>query len=278
MPRIARHEVLTKFRAMIAREEPIVGGGAGTGLSAKCEEEGGIDLIVIYNSGRYRMAGRGSLAGLLAYGNANEIVCEMAREVLPVVRHTPVLAGVNGTDPFMIREEFLQRLIALGFSGVQNFPTVGLIDGTFRANLEETGMGYGHEVDLIRAARAHDLLTTPYVFDAQSATDMARAGADIVVCHLGLTTGGAIGAETALKLDACVDRIEAWGAAARRINSEVIVLCHGGPIATPEDAGWILSQCPGCNGFYGASSMERLPTERALTETTRQFKKIVRTR
>jgi predicted TIM-barrel enzyme len=263
---------------MIAREEPIVGGGAGTGLSAKCEEEGGIDLIVIYNSGRYRMAGRGSLAGLLAYGNANEIVCEMAREVLPVVRHTPVLAGVNGTDPFMIREEFLQRLIALGFSGVQNFPTVGLIDGTFRANLEETGMGYGHEVDLIRAARAHDLLTTPYVFDAQSATDMARAGADIVVCHLGLTTGGAIGAETALKLDACVDRIEAWGAAARRINSEVIVLCHGGPIATPEDAGWILSQCPGCNGFYGASSMERLPTERALTETTRQFKKIVRTR
>jgi predicted TIM-barrel enzyme len=278
MPRIARHEVLTKFRAMIARREPIVGGGAGTGLSAKCEEAGGIDLIVIYNSGRYRMAGRGSLAGLLAYGNANEIVCEMAREVLPVVRHTPVLAGVNGTDPFMIREEFLQRLIALGFSGVQNFPTVGLIDGTFRANLEETGMGYGHEVDLIRAARAHDLLTTPYVFDAQSATDMARAGADIVVCHLGLTTGGAIGAETALKLDACVDRIEAWGAAARRVNSEVIVLCHGGPIATPEDAGWILSQCPGCDGFYGASSMERLPTERALTETMRQFKKIVRTR
>jgi len=277
MARIARGEILTKFRAMIARGEPIVGGGAGTGLSAKCEEAGGIDLIVIYNSGRYRMAGRGSLAGLLAYGNANEIVCEMAREVLPVVRHTPVLAGVNGTDPFMIRGEFLQRLIALGFSGVQNFPTVGLIDGTFRANLEETGMGYGLEVDLIRAARECDLLTTPYVFDEQSAADMARAGADIVVCHLGLTTGGAIGAATAVTLEACVPRIDAWAEAARRVNPDVIVLCHGGPIATPANAGWILARCAGCDGFYGASSMERLPTEVALTETTRLFKRVTRT-
>jgi len=276
MPRIARSEILAKFRGMIARNQPIIGGGAGTGLSAKCEEAGGIDLIVIYNSGRYRMAGRGSLAGLLAYGNANEIVCEMAHEVLPVVRHTPVLAGVNGTDPFMIPGEFLQRLITLGFSGVQNFPTVGLIDGVFRANLEETGMGYGLEVELIRAARALDLLTTPYVFAEAEATAMARAGADIIVCHMGLTTGGAIGAETALKLEDCVAPIEAWAAAARREKPDVIVLCHGGPIATPDDARWILSQCPGCNGFYGASSMERLPTEVALTETTRSFKQIDR--
>ncbi|HVL56619.1 MAG TPA: phosphoenolpyruvate hydrolase family protein [Burkholderiaceae bacterium] len=276
MPRIARSQILEKFRGMIARRQPIVGGGAGTGLSAKCEEAGGIDLIVIYNSGRYRMAGRGSLAGLLAYGNANEIVVEMAREVLPVVTRTPVLAGVNGTDPFMIRDSFLRRLIDLGFSGIQNFPTVGLIDGTFRANLEETGMGYGLEVDLVRAARALDLLTTPYVFCEQEAIDMTQAGADVVVCHLGLTTGGAIGAHTALTLADCVPRINAWAQAALKTRRDVIVLCHGGPIATPQDAQYILERCPECHGFYGASSMERLPTETALTETTRRFKAIAR--
>jgi predicted TIM-barrel enzyme len=271
MPRIARTEILSRLRTKIARGQPIVGGGAGTGLSAKCEEAGGIDLIVIYNSGRYRMAGRGSLAGLLAYGNANEIVCEMAHEVLPVVRATPVLAGVNGTDPFMIPAQFLRRLIDLGFSGIQNFPTVGLIDGTFRANLEETGMGYGLEVDLVAQARALDLLTTPYVFSEANAKDMAAAGADIVVCHMGLTTGGSIGASTALKLADCVDPINAYAAAAKSVNPDVLVLCHGGPIATPEDASWILSRCANCHGFYGASSMERLPTEVALTEATRKF-------
>ncbi|MDR6857640.1 phosphoenolpyruvate hydrolase family protein [Variovorax guangxiensis] len=276
MPRIARTTLLERFRAKIAAGRPIVGGGAGTGLSAKCEEAGGIDLIVIYNSGRYRMAGRGSLAGLLAYGNANEIVCEMAHEVLPVVKHTPVLAGVNGTDPFMIPEEFLRRLVGLGFSGVQNFPTVGLIDGTFRANLEETGMGYGLEVDLIARAHAMNLLTTPYVFSEADARAMAAAGADIIVCHMGLTTGGAIGAETALTLDDCVARIDAWAAAAHAVNREAIVLCHGGPIATPDDARHVLSRCPACHGFYGASSMERLPTETALTETTRRFVQITR--
>lgn len=271
MPRIARQSILGRLHAKIASGTPIVGGGAGTGLSAKCEEAGGIDLIVIYNSGRYRMAGRGSLAGLLAYGNANEIVCEMAREVLPVVKKTPVLAGVNGTDPFMIPEQFLRRLVDLGFSGVQNFPTVGLIDGTFRANLEETGMGYGLEVEMIARAHAMDLLTTPYVFSEAEATAMAKAGADIVVCHLGLTTGGSIGAETALKLADCVAPIRAWAAAAKAAKPDVIVLCHGGPIATPEDAQYILRHCPECHGFYGASSMERLPTEVALTETTRRF-------
>ena len=276
MARIPRTILLDRFRAKIAAGKPLIGGGAGTGLSAKCEEAGGIDLIVIYNSGRYRMAGRGSLAGLMAYGNANEIVCEMAAEVLPVVRHTPVLAGVNGTDPFMITGQFLRRLIDLGFSGIQNFPTVGLIDGNFRANLEETGMSYALEVDLIRAARAMDLLTTPYVFSEQNARDMAAAGADIVVCHLGLTTGGAIGAETAMKLADCVAPINAWAAAARSVNPEVIALCHGGPIATPADAQYILRQCPGCDGFYGASSMERLPAEVALTETTRLFTQIAR--
>ena len=271
MPRIARQTLLARFRAKIAAGLPLIGGGAGTGLSAKCEEAGGIDLIVIYNSGRYRMAGRGSLAGLLAYGNANQIVCEMAHEVLPVVKHTPVLAGVNGTDPFMIPEEFFARLIALGFSGVQNFPTVGLIDGRFRANLEETGMGYALEVEMMARAHALDLLTTPYVFSEADARAMTEAGADIVVCHLGLTTGGAIGAETALTLSDCVAPINAWVAAARSVNPEVIVLCHGGPIATPDDAQFILRHCPGCNGFYGASSMERLPTEAALTDTTRRF-------
>jgi len=276
MPRIARSTLLQRFRAKIAAGQPIIGGGAGTGLSAKCEEAGGIDLIVIYNSGRYRMAGRGSLAGLLAYGNANEIVCEMAREVLPVIKHTPVLAGVNGTDPFLITDSFLRRLIDLGFSGIQNFPTVGLIDGTFRANLEETGMSYALEVELIAKARALDLLTTPYVFCEADARAMAGAGADIVVCHLGLTTGGAIGAETALTLADCVPRIDAWAAAAQEVNPDVIVLCHGGPIATPQDAQYVLAHCRACDGFYGASSMERLPTEVALTDTTRRFVGITR--
>jgi predicted TIM-barrel enzyme len=276
MPRIARQEILQRLRAKAARGAPIVGGGAGTGLSAKCEEAGGIDLIVIYNSGRYRMAGRGSLAGLLAYGNANEIVVDMAQEVLPVVRHTPVLAGVNGTDPFMLTGRFLRTLADLGFSGVQNFPTVGLIDGTFRANLEETGMGYGLEVELIARARALDLLTTPYVFSEAEAREMAKAGADIVVAHMGLTTGGSIGAETALKLADCVAPINAYAAAAKAVKPDVIVLCHGGPIATPEDASFILARCPDCHGFYGASSMERLPTEVALTETTRRFTQIKR--
>ena len=277
MPRIARQTLLDRFRAKIAAGRPLIGGGAGTGLSAKCEEAGGIDLIVIYNSGRYRMAGRGSLAGLMAYGNANQIVCEMALEVLPVVKHTPVLAGVNGTDPFMIPDQFLRQIIDLGFSGIQNFPTVGLIDGTFRANLEETGMSYALEVELITRARAMDLLTTPYVFSEADARAMAQAGADIVVCHLGLTTGGAIGAGTALQLADCVAPINAWAAAAKAINPEVIVLCHGGPIATPDDAQYILRHCPACHGFYGASSMERLPTEVALTDTTRRFTQITRT-
>jgi predicted TIM-barrel enzyme len=274
--RFPRRDILARFRAMIAEGRPIVGGGAGTGLSAKCEEAGGIDLIVIYNSGRYRMAGRGSLAGLLAYGNANDIVLEMAAEVLPMVTRTPVLAGVNGTDPFMLRGPFLERLRDLGFSGIQNFPTVGLIDGVFRANLEETGMGYALEVETIAAARELDLLTTPYVFSERDARDMTAAGADIVVCHMGLTTGGAIGAETALTLDGCVARINAWAAAARAVRDDVIVLCHGGPIAMPEDAEHILRACPDCHGFYGASSMERLPTEIALTEQTRRFKAISR--
>ena len=271
MARIDRKTLLERFRAKIAKGQPLIGGGAGSGLSAKCEEAGGIDLIVIYNSGRYRMAGRGSLAGLMAYGNANEIVCEMAHEVLPVVKHTPVLAGVNGTDPFMIPDQFLRRLIDLGFSGIQNFPTVGLIDGTMRANLEETGMSYGLEVEIIERAHKMDLLTTPYVFSQDNARDMARAGADIVVCHMGLTTGGAIGAETAMKLADCVEPIQAWAAAAKAVNPQIIVLCHGGPIAMPEDAKYILQQCPSVHGFYGASSMERLPVEQALTETTRRF-------
>ena len=276
MARIPRDEILRKLRAKVKRREPIIGGGAGTGLSAKCEEAGGIDLIVIYNSGRYRMAGRGSLAGLMAYGNANDIVLDMAREVLPVVKSTPVLAGVNGTDPFMIIDDLLSRISGLGFSGIQNFPTVGLFDGTIRAQLEETGMGYGLEVQVIRRAHELDLLTTPYVFSEQNARDMAKAGADVIVCHLGLTTGGAIGANTALKLKDCVPLIERWAAAARKVNPEVIVLCHGGPISAPKDASYILKHCPGCNGFYGASSMERLPTERAITETTMKFKRIKR--
>ena len=274
MPRIPRQDCLKKFRAMIRRGEPIIGGGAGTGLSAKCEEAGGIDLIVIYNSGRYRMAGRGSLAGLMAYGNANDIVLDMAREVLPVVKRTPVLAGVNGTDPFMLTDDFLRRLIELGFSGVQNFPTVGLFDGTIRAQLEETGMGYGLEVEMIRAAHERDLLTTPYVFSEQNAVDMAKAGADIVVCHLGLTAGGAIGAETALRLKDCVPLVDSWAAAARSVNRDVIVLCHGGPIAEPDDARYVLERTHGVKGFFGASSMERLPTEIAMIENMRRFKNL----
>jgi predicted TIM-barrel enzyme len=274
MPRIERKVLLEKFRGMIARKEPIVGGGAGTGLSAKCEEAGGIDLIIIYNSGRYRMAGRGSLAGVLAYGNANEIVKEMAREVLPVVKKTPVLAGVNGTDPFLLVDHFLDELMAMGFSGIQNFPTVGLIDGRLRQNLEETGMSYGLEVDLIAKANAKDMLTTPYVFNPDEAAAMAKAGADIIVAHMGLTTGGSIGAGTALKLADCPKVIDACAEAARKVRKDVILLCHGGPICSPEDAAYILKSVPGIHGFYGASSMERLPVEIALTEQTRAFKKI----
>jgi len=276
MARFERSALLEKFRAMVARGEPIVGGGAGTGLSAKCEQDGGADLIVIYNSGRYRMAGRGSLAGLLAYGDANAIVVEMAREVLPVAQRTPVLAGVNGTDPFRQMDVFLREIKALGFSGVQNFPTVGLIDGTFRANLEETGMSYALEVDMIAQAHALDLLTTPYVFNEAEAEAMARAGADIIVCHMGLTTGGAIGAQTALKLADCPALIDAWATAALRVRPDILVLAHGGPISEPEDANFIMKQTKTCHGFYGASSMERLPVERALTDQVRRFKAIGR--
>ncbi|MBT3628216.1 MAG: phosphoenolpyruvate hydrolase family protein [Rhodospirillaceae bacterium] len=272
MPKFERTALLQKYRAMVAAREPIVGGGAGTGLSAKCEEAGGIDIIAIYNSGRYRMAGRGSLAGLLAYGNANEIVKEMAAEVLPVVSHTPVIAGVNGTDPFVVMENFLAELKAMGFAGVQNFPTVGLIDGVFRANLEETGMGYDLEVEMIRTANQLDMLTTPYVFNAEDARAMAAAGADLIVCHMGLTTSGAIGAQTAKSLDDCVAMIDDWAAAALAVKDDAIILCHGGPIAAPEDAAFVLQNCKHVNGFYGASSMERLPTEIALTEQTRKFK------
>jgi predicted TIM-barrel enzyme len=265
---------MERFQDMKRRRIPIVGGGAGTGLSARCEEEGGIDLIVIYNSGRYRMAGRGSLAGLLAYGNANDIVMDMAKEVLPVTKRTPVLAGVNGTDPFCMFDKFLDDLKAVGFSGIQNFPTVGLIDGTFRANLEETGMSYSQEIDLVALAHGKDMLTTPYVFNPDEAAAMARAGADIIVCHLGLTTGGSIGSKTALKLQDCPAIVDAWSEAALRVNKEAIVLVHGGPVSSPDDASFILKNTKNCHGFYGASSMERLPTEVALTEQTRRFKAI----
>jgi len=273
---LERSALVDRFRTMVARGEPIVGAGAGTGLSAKCEEAGGADLIVIYNSGRYRMAGRGSLAGLMAYGDANQIVMDMAAEVLPVVKHTPVLAGVNGTDPFCHFDQFLDHLKAIGFSGIQNFPTVGLIDGVFRANLEETGMSYGLEVDMIAKAHAKDMLTTPYVFNADEAAAMARAGADIIVCHMGLTTGGAIGATTALKLKDCPALVDAWAEAALRVRYDVIVLVHGGPVAEPADAEYVLKNTRNCHGFYGASSMERLPVEVALTEQTRKFKRIAR--
>ena len=274
MPRLERKEILQRFRDMIAGRVPIVGGGAGTGLSAKCEEAGGIDLIIIYNSGRYRMAGRGSAAGLLAYGNANEIVKEMAREVLPVVRTTPVLAGVNGTDPFVLMPQFLAELKGMGFSGVQNFPTIGLFDGIMRASFEETGMGYGLEVDMIAQAHTLDLLTTPYVFNPEEATAMTNAGADIIVAHMGVTVGGSIGASSAKSLDTCVQLIDEIAGAAVKIRKDVIVLYHGGPIAMPEDAEYVLKHARICHGFYGASSMERLPTEIALTDQTRRFKRI----
>ena len=274
MPKFERKDLMAKFQKMKADRVPIIGGGAGTGLSAKCEEAGGIDLIVIYNSGRYRMAGRGSLSGMMAYGNANDVVLEMAREILPAVSKTPVLAGVNGTDPFCIFDHFLGHLKDLGFAGIQNFPTVGLIDGNFRKNLEETGMSYGREVDLIRLASQMDMLTTPYVFNADEAAEMAKAGADIIVCHFGLTTGGSIGAETALKLEDCPAMANEWAEAALKVNKDAIVLVHGGPVSSPEDASYMLNNTDNCHGFYGASSMERLPTEQALTEQTRKFKAV----
>ncbi|MBI5384171.1 MAG: phosphoenolpyruvate hydrolase family protein [Verrucomicrobia bacterium] len=270
----SRTDILKRFRKKIAQGQPIIGGGAGTGISAKCEEAGGIDLIVIYNSGRFRMAGHGSLAGLMPFGDANAIVLEMANEVLPVVKKTPVLAGVCGTDPMRIMGRFLEQVKAVGFAGVQNFPTVGLIDGTFRANLEETNMGYDKEVEMIRLAHEMDLLTTPYVFNPGEATRMTKAGADILVAHMGLTTKGSIGAKSAKTLDQCVPLIEAIAKAARAVRKEIILLCHGGPIAEPEDAAYILKHCPGIHGFYGASSMERLPTERAIKEQTEKFTKI----
>ena len=276
MAKFERRAILERLRTKIRDGVAIIGGGAGTGLSAKCEEAGGIDLIVIYNSGRYRMAGRGSLAGLLAYGNANEIVVEMAPEVLPVVKNTPVLAGVNATDPFIDLDHFLDQLQSLGFAGVQNFPTVGLIDGNFRKNLEETGMSYGYEVDLIRKANARDMLTTPYAFDVDEGVEMVKAGADLLVCHMGLTTGGSIGADTARTLEGCAALINDMAEAAKKVRRDIMVICHGGPIAMPEDAEYILNNCPDCHGFYGASSMERLPTEIALIEQTRAFTNISR--
>jgi predicted TIM-barrel enzyme len=269
-----RASILTRLREKVARGEPIIGGGAGTGLSAKCEEAGGIDLIVIYNSGRYRMAGRGSLSGLLAYGNANEVVKEMAHEVLTAVRQTPVLAGVCGTDPFLLRDHFLRELKDMGFAGIQNFPTVGLFDGIMRANLEATGMSFNMEVECIAAAHALDLLTTPYAFNVPEAVQMTRAGADIVVAHMGLTTSGTIGAKTAKSLDQCVIDIQAMAEACKSLRRDCLVLCHGGPIANPPDAQYILERCPGVDGFYGASSMERLPTEVAITQQVNQFNQL----
>lgn len=272
----SRRSILSRFRQQVAAGQPIVGGGAGTGISAKCEEAGGIDLIVIYNSGRFRMAGRGSLSGMMPYGNANQIVKEMAFEVLTAVTHTPVLAGVCGTDPFMIRDCFLRELKALGFAGIQNFPTVGLIDGMFRQGLEETGMGYGLEVELVQAAHDLDLLTTPYAFTPTESAAMTKAGADIVVAHMGLTTNGSIGARTAKSLDDCVREVSAIAEAAKSVRSDVFVLCHGGPIAMPADAQYVLDRVPACDGFYGASSMERLPAEVAITQQTRDFKALRR--
>ena len=269
-------EARAKLRATLDAGGVIIGAGAGTGLSAKCAEAGGADLIIIYNSGRYRMAGRGSLAGLLPYGDANAIVMDMGREVLPIVRHTPVLAGVCGTDPFRLMPRFLAQVRDAGFAGVQNFPTVGLIDGTFRANLEETGMGYELEVEMIGTAASLGLLTAPYVFDPDSAEAMTRAGADVLVPHMGLTTKGTIGAQTALTLDRCVELIQAMRDAAVAVNPEVIVLCHGGPLAEPEDAQYVLERTEGVVGFFGASSMERLPTEIAMTENMRRFKALTR--
>ena len=271
MENFVRKRFIEKLRKKISLGQPIIGGGAGNGLSAKCEEEGGIDLIVIYNSGKYRMAGRGSLAGLLAYGNANDIVIEMASEVLPIVKDTPVLAGINATDPFITHKPFLQKIKKLGFAGVQNFPTVGLIDGVFRENLELTGMSYSLEVDLIRTASELGLITTPYVFSIEDAVNMTIAGADIIVPHMGLTTGGAIGAKTSLSLKDCVKNIDSWAEAAQKINPDIIVLCHGGPISDPLDAQYVLQNSKSCHGFYGASSIERLPTEIAITQQVKKF-------
>ncbi|WP_035859344.1 phosphoenolpyruvate hydrolase family protein [Cryptosporangium arvum] len=267
-----RQAVLEQFRASVAAGRPLIGGGAGTGITAKSAEAGGIDLLIIYNSGRFRMAGRGSLSGLLPYGDANAIVLEMANEVLPVVSRTPVLAGVCGTDPFRVMPHFLRQVRDLGFAGVQNFPTVGLIDGVFRANLEETGMGFGLEVDMIRAAHELDLLTAPYVFDEEQAADMARAGADILVPHMGLTTSGTIGAQTALSLEDAAQRVQALADAARRVNPDILCLCHGGPIAEPADAQYVLDHTEGVVGFFGASSIERLPTEVGIRRQTEDFK------
>lgn len=269
-----RQQVLDRLRQRIDQGVPIIGGGAGTGISAKCEEAGGIDLIVIYNSGRYRMAGRGSLAGLMPYGDANAVVLEMAGEVLPVVKDTPVLAGVCASDPFRLIDKFLDQLRDTGFAGVQNFPTVGLIDGVFRANLEETGMGYANEVELVRLARQKDLLTTPYVFNDEECRQMTEAGADVIVAHMGLTTSGSIGAHTTRSLDECVAAVQSIADTARAIRDDVIVLCHGGPIAMPEDAEYVLQRTTGVHGFYGASSMERLPVEIAIAEQVRKFKAI----
>jgi predicted TIM-barrel enzyme len=274
MPRIPRSDILARFRAMKVEGQPIIGAGAGTGISAKNEEAGGADLIVIYNSGRYRMAGRGSLAGMMPYGDANSVVVEMAREVLPVVAHTPVLAGVCGTDPFRQMDVFLDEVVRLGFSGVQNFPTVGLIDGRFRAGLEETGMGYNCEVEMIAKAHARDLLTTPYVFEPAEAAAMARAGADILVCHFGLTVGGSIGAATATRLEDCPALTDAMAEVALAVNPEALILVHGGPIAEPADAEYVLARAKHCHGFYGASSMERLPVEHALSAQVAKFKAI----
>lgn len=271
MSLFSRESILSKLRAKVESGQPIIGGGAGTGISAKLAEAGGIDLLVIYNSGRFRMGGRGSLAGLMPYGDANGIVMDMAREVLPVVKHTPVLAGVCGTDPFRVMKLFLSEVDRQGFSGVQNFPTVGLIDGTFRANLEETGMSFGLEVDMIRMAREMNLLTTPYAFNPEEATALAEAGADILIPHMGLTTNGSIGAETALTLEESATRVQAMHDAAKGVNKEILVLCHGGPIAEPEDAQYILDHTEGIVGFYGASSMERLPVEPAITNRVREF-------
>ncbi len=271
---MSRTEILDRFRAQVAAGQPIIGGGAGTGITAKSAEAGGIDLLVIYNSGRFRMAGRGSLSGLLAYGDANAIVMEMANEVLPVVKKTPVLAGVNGTDPFRVMPYFLKQIKDVGFAGVQNFPTVGLIDGVFRANLEETGMGYGLEVDMIKQANELDLITSPYVFDEEQAKDMARAGADILVPHMGLTTSGTIGAQTALTLEEAAVKVQQLADAARSVNPDILCLCHGGPIATPEDAQYILDNTEGIVGFYGASSIERFPTEVGIRAQTEEFKAI----
>ena len=272
MPRFERSALMAKFNDMVKRRQPIIGGGAGTGISAKCEEAAGIDLIVIYNSGRYRMAGRASSAGLLAYGNANDIVVEMAGEVLPVCKTTPVIAGVNGTDPFVIMPVFLKRLKELGFSGVQNFPTVGIIDGTFRQSLEETGINFATEIDMIRQAHELDLLTTPYVFSADEAVEMTKAGADFIVPHMGVTTGGTIGATSAKSLDESVKLIDEWAEAARKVRKDVIVIAHGGAISSPEDVAYVLKHSRQCNGFYGASSMERLPTEVAMTAHVKRYK------